>query len=112
MFAVIYRWRLKPGTESQFAVAWAERTRAIRSHDGGLGSRLHRADDGWLVAYAQWPSRAAWEAFMAQTAAPSPASIFMRSCIEASEPPVCLEVVEDLLAHVSSAGGPYGDEPG
>ncbi len=109
MFAVIYRWCLKPGTESQFAAAWAERTRAIRNHDGGLGSRLHRADDGWLVAYAQWPSREAWGAFMAQSATPSPAAILMRSCIAASEPPVCLEVVEDLLAHVGSeAAEPSG----
>jgi quinol monooxygenase YgiN len=98
MFAVMYRWRLKPGTESQFASAWAERTRAIASQEGGLGSRLHRSDDGWFVAYAQWPSRAAWEAFMAKSAAPTPAGTLMGSCIETREVPLCLEVVADLLA--------------
>ena len=98
MFAVIYRWRLKPGTEAQFASAWAERTRAIMNQEGGLGSRLHRSDNGWFVAYAQWPSRAAWEGFMATNSPPSTAGTLMRSCIEASEEPLGLEVVSDLLA--------------
>lgn len=97
MFAVIYRWCLKPGTEAQFASAWAERTRAIMNHEGGLGSRLHRADNGWFVAYAQWPSRAAWQEFMAASSSPSVAGTLMRSCIAASEEPLCLEVVSDLL---------------
>ena len=99
MFAVMYRWRLKPGTELQFASAWAERTRAILQKEGGLGSRLHRTDDGWFIAYAQWPSRAAWEVFMATSSAPSPAGSLMRSCIEASQEPLCLEVIADLLAN-------------
>ena len=78
MFAVMYRWRLKPGTESEFVAAWADRTRAILETEGGLGSRLHRADDGSIVAYAQWPSRAAWEAFWNT---PSPPSEAGRSCV-------------------------------
>jgi hypothetical protein len=106
MFAVIYRWRLKPGTESQFASAWAERTRAIMSQEGGLGSRLHRADNGWFVAYAQWPSRKVWEAFMATISPPSLAGTLMRNGIEVSDEPICLEVVDDLLAHDASAGLP------
>lgn len=97
MFIVIYRWCLKPGTETEFAAAWAERTRAVISGEGGLGSRLHRAADGRFVAYAQWPSRAAWEAFMRTTAPPSPAGTLMRSCIESSEEPLGLDVVCDLL---------------
>lgn len=97
MFIVIYRWRRKPGTETQFATAWAERTRAVVSQEGGLGSRLHRAADGLFVAYAQWPSRTAWETFMGTTAPPSPAGMLMGSCIESSETPLGLEVVCDLL---------------
>ncbi len=97
MFVAMYRWRLKPGTEAQFAEAWAERTRAVVSQEGGLGSRLHRAADGMYVAYAQWPSRAAWEAFMHKSAPPSPAGVQMRACIESSQEPLCLEVVCDLL---------------
>ena len=97
MFVVIYRWRLKPDMEVPFAAAWAERTRAVVSNEGGLGSRLHRAADGLFVAYAQWPSRTAWEAFMRTTAPPSPAGIQMRSCIDSSEEPLCLDVLCDLL---------------
>jgi hypothetical protein len=104
LFIAIYRWRLKPGTEASFAAAWAERTRTVVMHDGGLGSRLHRAEDGRFVAYAQWPSRAAWELFMRTTAPPIPAGTMMRSCIESSDDPICLEVVCDMLVPGSSQG--------
>ena len=108
MFVVIYRWRLKAGTEAQFASAWAERTRAAVSQEGGLGSRLHRAADGMWVAYAQWPSRAAWEEFRRTTAPPSPASLAMRSCIESSEEPLPLDVVCDLLVPCDFVPGQVG----
>ena len=49
MFCVIYRWRLKPGHDDDFVAAWARLTRAIRDGRGGLGSRLHRSDDGLWV---------------------------------------------------------------
>jgi quinol monooxygenase YgiN len=61
MFAAIYRWNVHPGCEEEFSHAWVELTRLIRQFLGSLGSRLHRADDGSFVAYAQWPSRSAWE---------------------------------------------------
>ena len=59
-FAVIYRWRVHPGMEESFTAAWETLTRGIREGRGGLGSRLHRAEDGTWVAYAQWPDRATW----------------------------------------------------
>jgi len=96
-FAVIYRWRLQPGLESQFVAAWERATRAIREQRGGLGSRLHKLDDGSWLAYAQWPSRAAWEQ---ARAAPSPdpeAAELMRAAILDSEPPLLLEPVADFL---------------
>jgi heme-degrading monooxygenase HmoA len=62
MFAVIYRWRLVPGREAQFEDGWRAATEAIAAEFGGWGSRLHRGEDGFVVAYAQWPDRATWEA--------------------------------------------------
>lgn len=62
-FVVIYRWRLHPGKEQQFIDSWTRNTPEIIKHCGGLGSRLHRADDGSWLAYAQWPDRATWERY-------------------------------------------------
>lgn len=55
MFAVIYRWRLKPGHEDQSVDGWSRVTRAMHAGCGSHGSRLHRAADGTWVAYACWP---------------------------------------------------------
>jgi hypothetical protein len=59
-FAVLYRWKVHPSREHAFIEAWSTATLAYRSI-GALGSRLHRAENGDLLAYAEWPSREAWE---------------------------------------------------
>jgi hypothetical protein len=64
MFAVVYRWKPIPGREAQFEEGWRAGTAAIAREFGGWGSRLHRGDDGWIWAYAQWPDRATWEKAM------------------------------------------------
>lgn len=61
MFAVIYRWKVIPGREACFEEGWRAGTEAIANELGGWGSRLHRGDDGVVVAYAQWPDRATWD---------------------------------------------------
>lgn len=61
MFAVVYRWRLQPGSEEQFQDGWERVTRTIRTSCGSYGSRLHRAADGTWVAYARWPDAATRE---------------------------------------------------
>ncbi|HWO18235.1 MAG TPA: antibiotic biosynthesis monooxygenase [Kofleriaceae bacterium] len=98
MFVVQYRWRLVPGTEEAFRTAWRAMTVAIRARHGTSGSRLHRTDDGELVAYAVWPSRQAWEAAAAQAPADPEAGAAMRACIAHSYGATPLEVVDDLLA--------------
>jgi hypothetical protein len=64
MFAVVYRWKLIPGREAEFEEGWKAGTAAIAREFGGWGSRLHRGEDGWVWAYAQWPDRATWEKAM------------------------------------------------
>jgi hypothetical protein len=58
VLAVIYRWRLKPDMDGQFADGWARVTRAIHRSCGSYGSRLHRVEDGTWLAYARWPDNA------------------------------------------------------
>lgn len=55
MFAVVYRWRIKPGLEAKFEEGWRLGTEAIMRDLGGWGSRLHKTSDGRYFAYAQWP---------------------------------------------------------
>lgn len=52
-FTVIYRWRLKPGEADRFQMGWTTMTEVLSRTYGALGSRLHRAEDGTWVAYAQ-----------------------------------------------------------
>lgn len=61
MFAVVYRWKIKPGLEAKFEEGWRRGTLAIRRDLGGLGSRLHRTADGGYFAYAQWPDEATFQ---------------------------------------------------
>lgn len=98
MFVAQYRWRLHPGSEDAFRTAWRAMTAAIRARHGTSGSRLHRTDDGELVAYAVWPSRDAWEAARAQASAYPEAGAAMRACIAHGHDAMPLEVLDDLLA--------------
>ena len=103
MFIALYRWEVKEGREERFREGWRRLTEELYGRRGGLGSRLHRAEDGSWVAYAQWPDRRAWEASQGSAATDAEASRMMRESIEASHPPVLMEVVEDLLKRVGSA---------
>ena len=97
MFVVIYRWRIVPGGEAQFVSAWEDLTGRLRDERGGLGSRLHRAEDGSFLAYAQWPDRATWQA--SQEAGPLDEALSkrMESVVAERMEPVLLEVENDLL---------------
>lgn len=64
MFAVIYRWQVVPGLEAQFETGWRRGTERIAAEFGGWGSRLHKADGGVFVAYAQWPDEETWKKAM------------------------------------------------
>jgi quinol monooxygenase YgiN len=97
-FAVIYRWRLHPGKEEQFRRAWKAVTLALRKERGALGSRLHRADDGTWIAYAQWPDRSTWERSRKMDPVDSSAAENMHEAIAESRPPLLLDPVSDHLA--------------
>lgn len=96
-FCVLYQWKLREGSESGFQKAWEDVTETIRRHNGGLGSRLHRMTDGWWAAYAQWPSRAQWEASQARGFDLPEAGRIMAEAIVERREAVLMEVVSDRL---------------
>jgi len=96
-FAVIYRWRIRPGCEDQFQKAWATTTKTFMADRAALGSRLHHADGGTWVAYAQWPTRQAWQDSLDLGPADPQVAKMMRAAIEESFEPALLEPVRDYL---------------
>jgi heme-degrading monooxygenase HmoA len=61
MFCVLYSFEVLPEKDKEFLVSWRGMTELIRDYEGGLGSRLHKKDDGGHIAYAQWPNKKTWE---------------------------------------------------
>ena len=103
MFAVLYRWKLKPGTEAAFREAWCAATEAIRTRYGTGGSRLHRTEDDEVIAYAVWPSRADWEKAQNDSATLPDASDRMRACVAVRVSTTPLDVIDDLLGSLPVA---------
>lgn len=97
MFAVIYNFRVREGQEQQFQESWSKRTEEIKQAYGGLGSRLHQASDGRWIAYAQWPSREAWETAGKRTGETTQAQLALRAACESVETLFELDVRNDLL---------------
>ncbi len=93
---VLYRWRLKPGSEARFCAAWSTVTRILRDERGSLGSRLHHGDDGICYAYAQWPDAEALADAFAQPV-DAVASAQMRDLVIEDFAPVRLVPIADLL---------------
>ena len=101
-FAVFHQWRILPGTENRFIRAWEQLTLKLISERGALGSRLHRIDATTWGAYAQWPSRAAWERSSAMRSVDIGATAIMRDVVTEAFDPICLEPVCDHLSVVRS----------
>lgn len=97
MFIAVYRWKIKEGKEAEFQEAWLTLTKAIYEKRGSLGSRLHKAEDGTWLGYAQWGSKAIYDTAFAQGSADPQTSALMTACIESSQSPLFLEVVSDFL---------------
>ncbi|WP_319590493.1 antibiotic biosynthesis monooxygenase [uncultured Draconibacterium sp.] len=98
MFSVIYSFQVKKGSEKLFEADWKELTKMFRDFAGGLGSRLHLAEENSYIAYAQWPNKKAWEE--AGNKLPEEAlevRIRMRNSCEAMKTLHQLHLVEDML---------------
>jgi hypothetical protein len=110
MFAVIYRFRLKPHQEENYRKYWNLIVNYFLEKRGAIGSCLHKNDDGLWVAYSRWPNRVTRDASWPGDNAPSnelPADI--RDVIKKMQvikeenqdleqyEDICLDVIEDKL---------------
>jgi hypothetical protein len=109
----MYRWRLHPGREAAFIAAWSAITLALREHGGSFGSRLHCADDGTWVGYAQWPDDSTRQRAFDRVAVDPALSAQMRNAIAESLPELLLQPVADFLVPaipiVQSSESPAND---
>ncbi len=97
--AVLYRWKLKPGTEETFRKAWTDGTNVIHKHCGSFGARLHEGADGLFWSYARWPSEAARQAcFESHDFFSMDCFKTMQACIEERFPETVLTLTDDALA--------------
>jgi hypothetical protein len=96
MFTVLYKWRIKPGMETQFTDGWSAITRYYLDKGSSHGSRLHLGSDGSWYGYARWPSEGARDAAFGENFE-HPERSAMREAIEESFPEVRLETLVDLI---------------
>ena len=100
MFCVLYRFIPKLDHEDQFRQHGLVVTQWYYRHAGSLGSRLHRANQGEYIGYAQWTSRDQWKSQRDR----SDAELLgnrqaMRECCEEIEVLYELDVTNDWLQH-------------
>lgn len=62
MFAVIYRFKLKPHQESIYQQYWRKIATYFTEKRGAIGSTLHKGEDNLWVAYSRWPDKATRDA--------------------------------------------------
>jgi hypothetical protein len=110
MFAVIYRFKLKPGQETKYIECWNKIASYFIEKMEAIGSCLHKGDDNLWVAYSRWPSKAARDASWPGDDAPNevlPSDI--REAIQQMQlikeensdleqfDEICMSVIEDKL---------------
>ena len=62
MFAVIYRFILKPEQEASCRQQWNKVANYFIERRGALGSCLHKGEDNLWLAYSRWPDKATRDA--------------------------------------------------
>ncbi|PWU17447.1 MAG: hypothetical protein C5B49_08875 [Bdellovibrio sp.] len=104
MIAYLYRWRIKPGKENQFRENWTKVTLILRDQGGSYGSRLHLADNGDWIGYAQWPSREVRDRCNITTPELEHARELMKDAAEKRFPDLELEIQGDYLVQQEPQG--------
>lgn len=110
MFAVIYRFRLKPHQEIHYKECWGKIVNYFIEKRGAIGSCLHKGENGLWVAYSRWPDKTTRDASWPGENEPSqelPQEIRdvilkIQALKEENQDleqyeEICLEVVEDRL---------------
>lgn len=95
MYAVLYRWQVAAKDEIAFRQHWTQISTNLCDLFGGGGSRLHRAENGDMIAYARWPSRESRDLALAQfTAHPKTGPLRLPPNLKEE---IWLEITDDLL---------------
>lgn len=110
MFAVIYRFKLKPEQEKDYQRWWRTVADYFIAQCGAIGSRLHKGEDGLWLAYSCWPDKKSRDAAWPGDKAPNnelPADVqdaimniqaLKRENKDLEQyDEICLDVVEDCL---------------
>jgi hypothetical protein len=97
MFTVIYCWRVKEDCQEKFREGWRRATEAIYQNYNSLGSRLHKCEDGRWMAYAQWPSKEAWQMMRDNLTMDTEAFAMMRDSTEGATEITCMTLTDDLF---------------
>jgi hypothetical protein len=111
MFAVIYKFKLKPAQEELYQHHWNKIANFFIKHRGATGSCLHKGDNGLWVAYSRWPDKKTRDASWPGEKSPNnelPEDIkhsiqIMQTIkkenseLEADYEEICLNVINDLL---------------
>jgi len=98
MFVAVYRMRLKPGLEEQYAEAWHAATQVAIDHNGLGGSTLFRNTDGTWVAVARWPDREARQRFFDRTDHDPEVRARQAAAVVEHLPTLELDCVDDMRA--------------
>ena len=100
MYCVVYKFHPDKGMDQRFIEYWEELTELIRVQLGGLGSRLHRTDEGVYFAYAQWPDKAHWKKMrtVEGSARMTELSALMKAISDPSEVVFSGEIVSNLFS--------------
>lgn len=102
MFCVIYEFKIDENYTDEFKTIWHILTVEIKDHQGGLGSRLHQSVDqkNLYIAYAQWPTKEAWEKYAPlNTAKHEALTDRLREICHQIGIVYQLDVIDDLLVH-------------
>jgi hypothetical protein len=116
MFAVIYKFKLKPAQEELYQLHWQKIAHFFINQRGAIGSCLHKGDEGIWVAYSRWPDKATRDASWPGENAPNqelPWDIKQsiqimqkiraeNSDLEEEYEEICLNLVHDFMQTVQS----------
>lgn len=106
MFCILYQFNVKLEFEKEFVESWKGLTKETYKNEGSLGSRLHKVSDSEFIAYAQWPSKEAYDSANNMSEAALKYRNQMRACCESIEVLHKMEMVEDLLVKEVLVGSP------
>jgi hypothetical protein len=107
VFAVIYKFHLRPGVEEEYQKLWRQVATYFVEKRGALGSCLHKTAEGEWIAYSRWPDKPTRDASWpkegeapSETLDPEIRAVILaiKDCMDADKPfqEICMEVVDDV----------------